>query len=70
MNPDSQPADGPSFFTDGDSGDSGFVLVRKLPGGIGLTISFEHDGDLAAYMNEDTARLVAERIAEGLGAPA
>jgi hypothetical protein len=59
----------PIWFTDLDSGESGFVYVRMVPGGIGLTVSFKNDGDLERVVDDDVARAISARIAAAVDAP-
>jgi hypothetical protein len=49
-------------FTDLDSGDEGQFIVRRLPDCVGLTITLNSNGDLAAYVTAD----VLERLIRSL----
>ena len=53
-------------FTNLDDGDDAFALVRRVPGGVGLTVSLKSNGDTEVFM--PTA--VAEDVAAALNAAA
>jgi hypothetical protein len=49
-------------FEDLNDGDEAVVVVRRLDGGVGLTLSKRTNGDIEAFMPP----VVAERLAEAL----
>jgi hypothetical protein len=49
-------------FEDLDDGDESVVVVRAVPGGVGLTLSKKADGDLEVLMPSATAERVASAL--------
>src|SRR5262245_35525408 len=53
-------------FDDLDDGDESIVIVRTVPGGVGLTVSKKTDGDLEVFMPTATAERVAAALRDAV----
>ena len=49
-------------FSNLDDGDEGFALVRRVPGGVGLTLSLKSNGDTEVFMPPEIAEAVAAAL--------
>jgi hypothetical protein len=49
-------------FTDLDDGDGATVIVRRVEGGVGLTVSKRSDGDVEAFIPLAEAQRVADAV--------
>jgi hypothetical protein len=54
-------------FDDIDDGDESVVTVRKLPNGVGLTLSKKSDGDVEVVMPQASAERVASALRDAAG---
>lgn len=56
-------------FVDVDSGSEGFILVRSVEGGLGITMSLRDNGDLEVFLDLPAAgrflELLKSSIANG-----
>jgi hypothetical protein len=54
-------------FDDLGDGDESLVIVRALPGGVGLTLSKKSDGDVEVVMPPAIAERVASALRDAAG---
>ena len=49
-------------FSNLDDGDEGFALVRRIRGGVGLTLSLKSNGDIEVSMPPEIAAALAAAL--------
>jgi hypothetical protein len=49
-------------FTDLDDGTEALVIIRPVAGGVGLTLSKQHDGDVEVFMPSELAKRLASAL--------
>ena len=58
----SAPMQSNGTFVDGDTGDQGYLNVRVVKPGVGLTLSLESNGDIEVFLDETTVRRIAAAL--------
>ena len=49
-------------FIDIDSGSKGFILARRVPNGVGITLSLIDDGDMEVFLDFATVRRLMNEL--------
>ncbi len=56
-------------FTDVDSGDEGYVGVRAIKDGVGITLSLKGNGDIEVFLPTEDANRMARIITQSINHP-